>query len=207
MFTVGIINYGMGNILSVFHAVEMVGGDPKICNAPEELLNVDKIILPGVGAFKSCMDNLESKGFLIGLHETVIRKGKPILGICLGMQVMAKLGFEGGEFKGLGWFNAEVIRLHPDNSALRVPHIGWNDIRYRKESPLFSGLTLHPEFYFVHSFSMKCKNENDVEATCEYGEVITAAIKKDNIFATQFHPEKSQDYGLKVLENFLKWKP
>jgi glutamine amidotransferase len=204
---IGIIDYGMGNLLSVYNALEMVGAEAKICQFPEELRDVERIILPGVGAFRDCMLNLKEKGWVEILEEVVFGKRKPILGICLGMQAMARRSFEGGEHEGLGWFDADVVRLQPDDSSLRVPQVGWNEVKYRQGSPLFSGLPLTPDFYFVHSYSMKCDRESDMEATCEYGSVVTAAVRKNNIFATQFHPEKSQNYGLTVLENFLKWNP
>jgi imidazole glycerol-phosphate synthase subunit HisH len=203
---IGIIDYGMGNILSVHNAIEYIGKTTAICSRPEELKNAEKIILPGVGAFGDCMATLAQKGFVDALETEVIKNKKPILGICLGMQVMAKKSYEGGEHEGLGWFNAEVIRLQPDDFKFRIPHIGWHEIDYRNDSPLFSRLPKEPDFYFVHSYYMKCNEQADVDATCDYGGFFTAAVRKDNIFAVQFHPEKSQDYGLKVLENFLNWK-
>ena len=149
------------------------------------------------------MKQLHEKGWVEVLNRAVLEQKKPILGICLGMQAMAKVSHEGGRHECLGWFDSEVVQLQPNDSQLRVPQIGWNPTAYRKESPYFKGLPLEPEFYFVHSYAMKCKNEEDVVAWCDHGEKVTAAVAKDNIFATQFHPEKSQDYGLKVLENFF----
>ena len=204
---VGIIDYGMGNLLSVFHALETVGATVKICNHPKYLRNAERIVLPGVGAFGNCMANLRRNGFIEALEENIIVKGKPVFGICLGMQVMARKSFEGGEHQGLGWLDAVVVPLEPSNAFLRVPQIGWNRVTYRRESQLFSGVCKEPDFYFVHSYNMKCSHESDVDATCDYGGSVTAAVRRDNIFATQFHPEKSQDYGLRVLDNFLKWKP
>jgi glutamine amidotransferase len=203
--TIGIVDYGMGNLLSVYHAVEMAGGDARICSTPEELAHVQKIVLPGVGAFRDCMANLMKRGFIDALQEAVFRQEKPILGICLGMQVMARRSFEGGEQRGLGWIAADVIRIRPSDDSLRVPHMGWNDVTYRPGSVLFSGHPEHPDFYFVHSYAMVCDHPEDIEATCHYGGTITAAVRKKNIFATQFHPEKSQDYGLRVLDNYIKW--
>jgi imidazole glycerol-phosphate synthase subunit HisH len=204
---IGIVDYGMGNLLSVYHALEMVGAEVKVCRYPEDLNDVERIILPGVGAFRDCMKNLKGSGFGKALGKLVLSQGKPILGICLGMQAMARMSFEGGEYEGLGWFDGEVVRLKSDDASLRVPQIGWNEIKYKESSILFKGLPLTPDFYFVHSYSMKCADESDVVATCNYGGTVTAAICKNNIFATQFHPEKSQDYGLKILENFMKWNP
>ena len=204
---IGIVDYGMGNLLSVYHALEMVGGDPRICRTPEDLYEADRIILPGVGSFGKCITNLKQKGFLEALEENVWRGGKPFFGICLGMQVLARLGFEGGEYPGIGWFDAEVVRIRPSEPSLRVPQIGWNSVRYRKDSPLFKGLPSEPDFYFVHSYVMRCREKEAIDATCDYGGVLTVTVRKNNIFASQFHPEKSQEFGLKVLENFLVWRP
>jgi len=202
---VGVIDYGMGNLLSVCHALEYIGAQVRICTDPGDLAQVERIILPGVGAFGDCIRNLNERGFITPLNHAVMEKGIPILGICLGMQVMAQRSFEGGEHRGLGWIKGDVIRIQTDHSDLHIPHIGWNDVRYRSGSPLFKGLPAGCDFYFVHSYSIKCDEPEDVDATCDYGCAITAAIRKDNIFATQFHPEKSQDFGLRVLENFMTW--
>jgi len=201
---VGVIDYGMGNLLSVTSAIEMVGQTVKICHAPEEITGVDLLVLPGVGAIEHCMRQLREKAWIEKLNQAVLVQKKPILGICLGMQAMAKTSDEGGNHPCLGWFDSEVVRLQPSDSQLRVPQIGWNPTTYEKGSPYFRGLPAEPEFYFVHSYAMKCKNESEVVAWCDHGGRVTAAVAKENIFATQFHPEKSQDYGLKVLENFFK---
>jgi glutamine amidotransferase len=197
----------MGNLLSVFNAFEYLGVDVKICSNPEDLSEVERIVLPGVGAINQCISKLNESGFSESLHEQVIKLAKPTLGICLGMQVMAKQSFEGGSHTCLGWFDADVIKLNPGNSELKVPNIGWNTIQYNKEIPLFQGLPNLADFYLVHSYQVNVKNESERVATYQYGETVTAAILKDNIFATQFHPEKSQDLGLILLENFIKWKP
>jgi len=193
----------MGNLLSVYSAVEYVGGDVTYCNNKEDIKAADKIILPGVGAFKDCVKNLRELGFWDVLNEEILTKKKIILGICLGMQVMAQKSYEDGEFEGFGWFDAEVIKIEPKDKNLKVPQIGWNNIKYDKDNPLFKGLPEKSEFYFVHSYYMNCKNKTDIKATCDYGITVTAAVNKENIFAVQFHPEKSQDYGLRVLKNFL----
>jgi glutamine amidotransferase len=203
---IAIVDYGMGNLLSVYHALEMIGSEPKICTLPEELHDAERIILPGVGAFRDCIHNLRTRGFVEALELEIIRKGKPLLAICLGLQVLARRSFEGGEYEGFAWFQADVVRLRPADPGLRVPQIGWNDIDYRAGSPLFAGVPAHADFYFVHSYFMGCDNPDDVEARCDYGGPVTAAVRKNNIFATQFHPEKSQDFGLRVLDNFAKWK-
>lgn len=204
---IGIVDYGMGNLLSVFHALESLGADVRICTGPAELRHCERIVLPGVGAFRDCMASLSRTGFTEALHETVRDGGRPFLGICLGMQAIAQRSFEGGEHEGLGWFDADVVRLTPDPADLRVPHVGWNDVRYRADAPCFAGLPGAPDLYFVHSYHMRCREESHVIATCDYGGPVTAAACHDNILATQFHPEKSQQYGLRLLENFLSWNP
>jgi len=204
---VGVIDYGMGNLFSIISALEFIGADVTICQTPDSLKKVDRIILPGVGAFKDCIDTIISSGFKDALTREVIEKGKPIYGICLGLQIMGQKSSEFGKHKGLGWIEGDVIQLKPDVHNLRVPHVGWNNVNYIEDSPLFADLPESPDFYFVHSFYLKCDQNQDVEATCDYGQTVTAAIKKNNIFASQFNPEKSQDFGLKVLENFLSWIP
>jgi len=202
----GIVDYGMGNLLSVFHALEMLGAEVCICRRPEELEEMDRLILPGVGGFGDCMRNLEERGFIRALDLEVIERGKAIFGICLGMQAMARSSAEGGEHKGLGWIPGRVVRLEPCYPWLRVPHIGWNEVKFRPGMWCFSGLPERPEFYFVHSYAMQCEEERDAVAWCDYGGKMTAAVHRGNIFGTQFHPEKSQDHGLRVLRNFLDWK-
>ena len=205
---IGIVDYGMGNLRSVYNALQIIGTEAMICKTPADLDAVERIVLPGVGAFHDCIANLSNKGFVDALNKAVHRQRKPIMGICLGMQVMGRKSFEGGEYAGLGWFDADVVRLQPGDPLLRVPQIGWNEVKYRPSSPFFSSLPSGPDFYFVHSYYLKCDDENDVVAVCDYGGIaVTAAVCKDNIFATQFHPEKSQDYGLGLLKNFLDWKP
>lgn len=204
---IGIVDYGMGNLLSVYNALEMVGADVKICQQASELKDVERIVLPGVGAFRDCILNLKDRGFIEILEEMVLLKCQPFLGICLGMQAIARRSFEGGEHEGLGWLDADVVRLNPQDSSLRVPQVGWNDVQYSQDSPLFVDLPPAPDFYFVHSYHMSCDRQADIDATCDYGGVVTVAVRKNNIFATQFHPEKSQNYGLQVLQNFLRWNP
>src|SRR4030042_6613356 len=148
---IGIVDYGMVNLLSVYHGLEMVGAEVKVCTRGEDLKDVERIVLPGVGAFKDCLANLAKRGFIDVLNQSVLHYGKPILGICLGMQAMSRRGFEGGEHKGLGWIEGDVVRLQPDDPLLRVPHVGWNEVHYRQERPLFAGLPLSPDCYLVHS--------------------------------------------------------
>jgi glutamine amidotransferase len=204
---IAIVDYGMGNLLSVYSAFDYLGAEVKVCKHPEELLTVDRIVIPGVGAFKDCIDKIISTGFKEVLDEQVLQRGKPILGICLGMQVMAKIGLEGGENKGLGWFDATIVKLSPNYPTLRIPNIGWNDVSFDPNIFLFKGVPQNADFYHVHSYFMDVNDPSDIVATYEYRQRVTAAVLKDNIFATQFHPEKSQDHGLKILENFIVWKP
>lgn len=204
---IGIVDYGMGNLQSVFSAFDYLGSDVRICRNPEELITVDRIVIPGVGAFKDCINRLNESGFSEALNEEVRKKGKPTLGICLGMQVMASWGTEGGHFQGLSWIEGSVVRLKPTDPQKKVPNIGWNNVKYNPEIPLFRGLPKQVDFYLVHSYYFRADDPAVVVATYDYDHTVTAAILKDNIFATQFHPEKSQDYGLKVLDNFISWKP
>lgn len=206
MTSIGIVDYGMGNLLSVYHAFRAVGVEPTICSAPDTLSSMDRLVLPGVGAFRDCMTALRTTGLADALNDAVRRRGVPILGICLGMQAMARRSSEGGDCEGFGWFDAEVVKLQPQSAGLRVPHMGWNSVTHRGGS-VFSRLPEAPDFYFVHSYHMQCAEARDVEATCEYGVTIAAAVVRENVAATQFHPEKSQANGLRLLENFVGWKP
>ncbi len=205
--TVAIVDYGMGNLLSVRNALEMVGADARICAHPEDLDAAERIVLPGVGAFPDCMKNLRARGFEDALNRAVQERGRPILGICLGMQAMARRSSEGTGSDGLGWLDAEVERLQPGDPALRVPQIGWNDLEVRHAGPLLAGIRADSDFYFVHSYHVRCRDESIVDAVCEYGGAVTAVVSSGNIAATQFHPEKSQQHGLRLLENFLRWRP
>jgi glutamine amidotransferase len=204
---IGIVDYGMGNLMSVFNAFEYIGAEVIICHTPDELSLVDRIVIPGVGAISECIRKLNESGFSQKLDTEVLKIRKPTLGICLGMQVMAKVSYEGGMHKCLGWFDAEVVRLNPGSTDMKVPNIGWNQVNFKDGVPLFQGLSKNSDLYLVHSFHVKPVNLDEIAASYNYGEVVTAAIIKDNIFATQFHPEKSQDLGLKILENFINWNP
>ena len=199
---IGIVNYGVGNLLSVYNALDFIGANVEICNTPKELINKEKIILPGVGSFKSCMSNLVDRGFYETLDNLVVNEKRPILGICLGMQLMADKSFEGGEHKGFGWIDGDVVPINSQNSKLKIPHVGWNSINIKSENRLLNGLPENSDVYFVHSYHMKCKNNSNVIATCEYGDELTASICNENIYGAQFHPEKSQEYGIRILENF-----
>jgi glutamine amidotransferase len=204
---IAIIDYGMGNVRSLSNAVEYIGYDVLITSDAAEIRSAEKIILPGVGAFADAMKAIRMRGLDEVLCQAVIIQKKPMLGICLGLQLLAKSSNEHGYHEGLGWLDARVIEFDPD-MGLCTPHIGWNNIHFSDSDPLFIGLKeSERDFYFVHSFYMDCNDPSIILATCDYGTDFVAAIKKDNIVATQFHPEKSQDNGIQVLRNFLRWNP
>lgn len=203
---IAIIDYGMGNKHSVYNALKYIGADAFISSDAYEISRAEKIILPGVGAFGAAMENLQQLGLRDILNEEVIVKGKPFLGICLGMQLLAETGTEKGLFPGLGWIAGDVLKLRPEDDGFKLPHVGWNDIKLVQDSDLFKGLKKERAFYFVHSYVMQLKDSRDLAAESDYGEKFTAAVQKDNIFATQFHPEKSQKNGLIILENFVNWR-
>ena len=199
---VAIIDYGLGNLRSVAGAVAKVGLEPIITSDIAELRNAGKLILPGVGAFGDGMKNLRECGLIEPLTDMVLSGKKPILGICLGAQLLAKSSEEFGHHTGLGWIDAAVVRLKPGGN-LRVPHVGWNDCIQIKPSVLFGGVPSDALFYYVHSFHIVCGNPELVIGECDYGMKVTAAVQYGNIYATQFHPEKSQQHGLQLLKNFL----
>lgn len=204
---IAIIDYGMGNVRSLANAVEFTGHDAVITSDTQVIGDSRKIILPGVGAFGDAMSALRSRGLDEILYREVMEKKKPMLGICLGLQLLGKSSEEHGYHEGLGWIDADVVRFN-SGQTLKIPHIGWNDIEIADPDPLFAGLKENERvFYFVHSFYMKCRKESDVSACCEYGIQFAAAIRHENIVATQFHPEKSQDNGIHLLGNFLRWDP
>ena len=196
-----VIDYDMGNVHSVSNALKAVGCDVKISRRAGDIKEADKLVLPGVGAFAVGMKNLDDFGLVSLLNEEVLVKKKPILGICLGLQLFAKKSHEGGEHNGLGWVEGEVKKLVPNDQSLKIPHVGWNDVEFKKDCPLFSNIDEHPNFYFVHSYYFDC-DDGLITSKFDYGGKFTASIRKDNIFGTQFHPEKSQNNGLKVLKNF-----
>ncbi len=197
----------MGNLRSVQKAFEKVGCNAVITNNHDIIREADKIVLPGVGAFKDGMKNLEELGLIDILNEEVLKNKKPFLGICLGMQLIAKKSYENGETEGLGWVDAEVVKFNFSNQdkKLKIPHVGWNNVHYQNNSTLFKDVLNNSDFYFVHSYYFKT-NENIVTSTTDYGFNFVSSINKDNIYACQFHPEKSQIVGLKVIENFINIK-
>jgi len=205
---IAIVDYGMGNVRSVMNALAWIGEDAEVTDDPRALDDADRLILPGVGAFGDAMENLRRRGLVEALHRQVQEKGKPFLAVCLGLQLLAKTSTEHGAHEGLGWLDADVVRFDVGDRALKIPHMGWNDVAPDQEHALFTGLRRDQfVFYFVHSFHIVCRNAGDVAATCTYGRPFTAAVGRDNVFATQFHPEKSQDSGIQILTNFASWKP
>jgi glutamine amidotransferase len=206
-----VVDYGICNVRSVVKALELVGATVRVSSAPRDLEEAERIVLPGVGAFEHGMTNLAARGLIEPLADQVLGKGKPFLGICLGMQLLARTSYEFGVHEGLGWLPATVKAFALEGEGLRgrglkVPHIGWTEVSLDRASPLFAGVSKAPSFYFVHSYHMVCDTSDLVAASAEYGVRFTAAVQRDNIFATQFHPEKSQDDGLRLLENFLQWQ-
>jgi glutamine amidotransferase len=198
---VAVIDYGMGNLRSVANAVEAAGADVRVTTSAGDVGDASHIVLPGVGAFKACADGLRATGLVDVLDDAVRRRGTPFLGICLGMQLLAEDSDEGGHVDGLGWVAGHVRRF-ADSPALRVPHMGWNDVDPAEASPMFRGIR-HPTFFFVHSYFLPADGQPALAGRCEYGEVFAAALVSGNIWATQFHPEKSQQNGLRLLRNFL----
>lgn len=204
---IAVIDCGMGNLHSVRAALDRLGAAAMFVRRPEELHAAERIILPGVGAFGECMNRLRGSGLAEALGDKVLRRGKPFLGICLGLQVLARESEEQGRHAGLGWLPAHVQRLQPNGNEIKVPHVGWNDVNLHRESPLFTGLRRPAVFYFVHGYHFTPDDASLTVATCEHGTAFTAAVQWQNVFAVQFHPEKSQRNGLRLLENFLAWKP
>ena len=208
---IAIIDYETGNLKSVSKALELASNNVlkksniEIINSAKDLNNFDKVVLPGQGSFKQCYQSLNSiHGILDGLSDFVTVKKKPILGICVGMQLFANFGDEDGGSDGLGWIEGKVKKISLKDLSLKLPHMGWNNIQISSNSKLLSGVNNDSHFYFVHSYSYDVDEKKYVSATTNYSIEIVSAIEKDNIFGTQFHPEKSQANGIKILENFVK---
>lgn len=201
---IGVVHYGLGNVFSVCSAVERLGVELKLCKKANDLEEVDKIILPGVGAFGDAMSRLTDKGFVEELSKEVIDKQKPYLGICLGAQLVYNTSEEFGKHAGFGWLEGVIKQIDKNGQNIRVPHTGWDNIRKTKNSILFEDIPEDEVFYFNHSFAIYSDNDNNVAAFGDYGKAFTAVVEHNNIYATQFHPEKSQKSGLKLLENFVK---
>lgn len=202
-----VVDYGMGNLRSVAKALETVGADVLVSSNADDIRKAERIVLPGVGTFGEGMKNLKELNIIETLSGEVLEKGKPFLGICLGMQLLADEGYENGFNYGLRWVPATVRTFDFEDNVLKVPHMGWDDVSVSTDSPLFTCIGNQPIFYFVHCCHLIPKNSDIVIATCHYGNDFVAAIQQKNIFATQFHPEKSQESGLRLLENFMDWNP
>ncbi|MBE2278787.1 MAG: imidazole glycerol phosphate synthase subunit HisH [Ignavibacteriaceae bacterium] len=203
MLKIIILDYAMGNLRSVQKKVNSLGYEAIISSDLNIIKNADKLILPGVGHFRKGMENLIKTGIYDLLNEIVLNKKKPILGICLGMQLMTNHSEE-GNCEGFGWINGETVKFKLDPIQFKVPHMGWNSIQIKKKSSIFEGLSENEMFYFVHSYYVKCKEKNDVLSNTEYGIEFTSAVWKENIYGVQFHPEKSHDWGSKLLRNFCE---
>ncbi|EAI6906582.1 imidazole glycerol phosphate synthase subunit HisH [Campylobacter coli] len=199
---IAVIDYKAGNLNSVTKAFEKIGAKNFIVQDPKDLQKAEKFLLPGVGSFKEAMKNLKELAFVEVLQEQVLVQKKPILGICLGMQLFLEKGYEGGECDGLGFIEGEVVKFKED-LGLKIPHMGWNELEILKQNPLYEGIKNKSDFYFVHSYHVNCKDEF-INTKTEYGYKFVSSVQKDNIFGAQFHPEKSQNLGLKLLENFVR---
>lgn len=199
---IAIIDYDAGNIKSVEKALQKLGADVVITKDAQEILRADKVILPGVGAFGDAMANLKKFGLDKVIYE-VVKKGTPFLGICLGLQLLFERSDETPGVEGLGILKGEILRI-PDKDDLKIPHMGWNSLHLQNQGRLFMGLSEQSYVYFVHSYYLKAEDEQIVKATTDYSVNIHASVEKDNVFACQFHPEKSSDVGLKILKNFVE---
>jgi glutamine amidotransferase len=207
--TVVIIDYGSGNLHSAAKAFERESTEKVVVTAdPKIVAGADRIVLPGVGAFNDCKKGVTSAaGMIEALERAVLEKGRPFLGICVGMQLMATTGLEHGKHEGFGWIAGTVRPIRPDDETLKIPHMGWNNLKVKAPHPLFVGIPLSADFYFVHSFHFEPDDPAALLAVTDSGGDVTATVGRDNIIGTQFHPEKSQQVGLAVIANFLKWKP
>ncbi len=215
--SVVIVDYGSGNLHSAAKAFERAAHEAGldqpivVTSDPDVVASAGRVVLPGVGAFADCRRGLDAvAGMVPALKEVVQQKGRPFLGICVGMQLLADRGLEYETTDGLGWIAGDVDRIAPNDPSLKIPHMGWNTLNVRRPHPLIEGLTLGPQgrhAYFVHSYALKPADGADLVAEADYGGPVTAIVARDNVVGTQFHPEKSQKLGLALIANFLKWKP
>jgi imidazole glycerol-phosphate synthase subunit HisH len=215
--TVAIVDYGSGNLHSAAKAFERAARESNITqpivvtSSPEAVARADRIVLPGVGAFADCRRGLDSiDGMVEALNERVHKRGRPFLGICVGMQLMAERGLEHKVTNGLGWIAGEVDKIAPADPELKIPHMGWNTLSARAQHKLLDGIPVGPDglhAYFVHSYQLRPADRGDAVAEADYGGPVTAVVARGNMAGTQFHPEKSQKLGLALIANFLKWKP
>ena len=203
-----IVDYNSGNISSVINSFQEVAKDKVNIEVTSDLNKIkssDKIVLPGQGSFKSCVDALNSiDGLVDTLNDTVISKKKPLFGICVGLQMFADIGYEEKETKGLGWISGKVSKIDNQNGKYKLPHIGWNEINIVKDSKIFREIENISHMYFVHSYEFIPEDKNVISATTDYSSNIVCSVEKENIFGTQFHPEKSDKIGLKIIDNFIK---
>lgn len=207
---IAIVDYGLGNLRSIAKALEYVGADVVVTGQSEQIRQADRIVVPGVGAFGDGMRNLHAFGLVEILTQQVLEEQKPCWGICLGMQLFAKNSEEFGMHAGLGWLDAQVqkIDIPPETAGIKIPHVGWNAVVFHEHHPMCAHIPEQTDFYFVHSYHLvPAKGTAAALGTCDYGATVVACIARANIFATQFHPEKSQKYGLQMLRNFLEWQP
>jgi glutamine amidotransferase len=203
---ISVIDYGAGNVGSVIRMIEKVGGKAQRVSTAAELDSASIAILPGVGAFDYGMEQLAEKGLIEALHDAAMVRRIPILGICLGMQLMCKRSDE-GVMRGLGWIDADVKKFEFDKaSRLPIPHMGWNTIKLMRENRLLDNALARTRYYFVHSYRVSCSNPEDVIATTDYGDSFVSAFARDNLFGAQFHPEKSHRFGMAMIKNFLEWE-
>ncbi|HXC29301.1 MAG TPA: imidazole glycerol phosphate synthase subunit HisH [Stellaceae bacterium] len=209
-----IIDYGSGNLRSAAKAFERaageMGGDEKIVvtSDPDEAAHADRIVLPGQGAFADCRRGLAGvPGLEAAIDEAVTGRGRPFFGICVGMQLMADRGLEFEVVDGLGWVGGEVVAIEPADPSFKIPHMGWNELAIERPHPVFDGVGDGTHTYFVHSFHFAVSDRTDLVATADYAQALTAAVGRDNMVGTQFHPEKSQAAGLRLIANFLRWRP
>lgn len=212
--SVAIVDYGSGNLHSAAKAFERAAGESgsnariEVTNDPDAVARAERIVLPGVGAFPDCKRGLDAiDGMVDALEDAVRKKGRPFLGICVGMQLLAQRGNEHATTDGLGWIAGEVDRIAPSDKALKIPHMGWNTLDRVKPHALLEGIPAGQHVYFVHSYALNPANKSDLIAQADYGGPVTAVVGRDNIVGTQFHPEKSQRVGLALIANFLKWTP
>jgi imidazole glycerol-phosphate synthase subunit HisH len=199
---VTIIDYGMGNLGSISNMIKKIGYQSELASEIKTIERAKKIILPGIGSFDEGMNNLKDLGLIDVLNKKILIDKTPVLGICLGMQLMTSGSEEGGGQAGFGWIDAEVKKIKSNN--LKVPHMGWNIVKHRKSSKLFSELTTEKRFYFVHNYYVNCNNSGDVLTTTPYGHDFTSSFERDNIVGVQFHPEKSHKFGMHLIKNFME---
>jgi glutamine amidotransferase len=209
-----IVDYGSGNLCSAAKAFERAASELgrgeviAVTSRPEQIATADRVVLPGVGAFADCRRGLAAvPGLEDALVEAVVARGRPFLGICVGMQLMAERGREFETVDGLGWIGGDVVAIAPEDASLKIPHMGWNELRPEREHPVLAGLPAGTHTYYVHSFELRPADSADLLATADYGGKLTAAVGRDNLVGTQFHPEKSQAAGLRLIANFLRWRP